>query len=135
MFVTILYGVLNRITREFHFARAGHELPLILDAQRAVLPLPLGRGQFLGIFPEPLIDEQRLELSADSLLVMFTDGVTEARNPQGDMFGDERLHAVLYAGRNPTAQAACEAALAAVRAFGDYTPQSDDITIIAVHVK
>jgi serine phosphatase RsbU (regulator of sigma subunit) len=134
MFVTILYGVLNRVTREFHFARAGHELPLILDARRDPLPLQLGRGQFLGIFPEPLIDEQHLELPADSLLVMFTDGVTEARNSAGEMFGDERLHAVLYAGRNPTAQAACEAALAAVRAFGDYAPQSDDITIIAVHL-
>jgi serine phosphatase RsbU (regulator of sigma subunit) len=135
MFVTILYGVLNRVTREFHFARAGHELPLILDSQRAPLPLQAGRGQFLGVFPMPLIDEQQLVLPNHSLLVLFTDGVTEARNPQGDMFGDERLHAVLYAGRNPTAQAACEAALAEVRAFGDYAPQSDDITIIAVQVQ
>jgi len=66
--------------------------------------------------------------------VMFTDGVTETHNPGGEMFGDERLHAVLYAGRNPTAQAACEAVLAEVRAFGDYAAQSDDITIIAVQV-
>lgn len=135
MFVTILYGVFNRATREFHFARAGHELPLILDARRDPLPLKAGAGQLLGLFPQPLIDEQCLTLPADSLLVLFTDGVTETRSPDGEMFGDERLQAVLYAGRNPTAQAACEAALAEVRAFGDYSPQSDDITIIAVHVK
>jgi serine phosphatase RsbU (regulator of sigma subunit) len=135
MFVTILYGVLNRATREFHFARAGHELPLILDARRDPLPLQAGSGQLLGLFPQPLIDEQCLTLPADSLLVLFTDGVVETRSPNGEMFGEERLQAVLYAGRNPTAQAACEAALAEVRAFGDYAPQSDDITIIAVHVK
>jgi serine phosphatase RsbU (regulator of sigma subunit) len=135
MFVTILYGVLNRVTHEFHFARAGHELPLILDAQRNPLPLTPRPGQFLGVFPEPLIDEQCITLPVNSLVVMFTDGVTEARSPSGEMFGDERLQAVLYAGRNPTAQAACEAALAEVRAFGDYVPQSDDITIIAVQVK
>jgi len=135
MFVTILYGVLNRVTREFLFARAGHELPLILDARRTPLPLEAGRGQFLGIFPEPLIDEQCIALPSDSLLVMFTDGVTEARSPGGEMFGDERLQAVLYAGRTPTAQAACEAALAEVRAFGDYSAQRDDIAIIAVQVK
>jgi phosphoserine phosphatase RsbU/P len=135
MFVTVLYGVINCVTREFHFARAGHELPLILDARRDPLPLKLGHGQFLGIFPEPLIDEQCITLPANSLVVMFTDGVTETHSPGGEMFGDERLQAVLYAGRNPTAQAACEAVLAEVRAFGDYAPQSDDITIIAVQVK
>ena len=88
MFVTILYGVLNRVTREFQFARAGHELPMILDARRDPLPLKPGHGQFLGIFPEPLIDEQCIDLPADSLLVMFTDGVTEARSPSGEMFGE-----------------------------------------------
>jgi sigma-B regulation protein RsbU (phosphoserine phosphatase) len=66
---------------------------------------------------------------------MFTDGVTEARSPHGELFGDERLQAVLQAGRNPTAQAACEAALAEVRAFGDYAAPIDDITIIAVNVR
>ncbi|HTP09899.1 MAG TPA: SpoIIE family protein phosphatase [Anaerolineae bacterium] len=135
MFVTILYGVLNRVTREFQFARAGHELPLILDARRDALPLKPGRGQFLGIFPEPLIDEQCVTLPANSLLVMFTDGVTEAHGSDGVLFGEERLQAVLHAGRNPTAQAACEAALAEVRAFSDYAAQRDDITIIAVQVK
>jgi sigma-B regulation protein RsbU (phosphoserine phosphatase) len=136
MFVTILYGVLNRVTREFKFARAGHDLPLILNAQRDALPLKFGTGQFLGIFPEPRLDEQCIVLPGNSLLVMFTDGVTEAHSPDGhELFGEERLQAVLYAGRNPTAQAACEAVLAEVRAFSDYAPQRDDITIIAVQVK
>ena len=135
MFVTILYGVLNRITRKFQFARAGHELPLILNAQRDPLPLKSGLGQCLGIFPEPRLDEQCIALPADSLLVMYTDGVTETRSPGGEMFGEERLHAVLYAGHNPTAQAACEAVLAEVRAFSDYAPQTDDIAVIAMHVK
>jgi sigma-B regulation protein RsbU (phosphoserine phosphatase) len=135
MFVTILYGVLNRTTREFQFARAGHELPLILNAQREPLPLKFGPGQLLGIFPELRLDEQCIDLPADSLLVMYTDGVTEARSPGEEMFGEERLQAVLYAGRNPTAQAACEAILADVRAFSDYAAQRDDITIIAMQVK
>jgi sigma-B regulation protein RsbU (phosphoserine phosphatase) len=135
MFVTVLYGVLNRVTREFQFARAGHEFPLILNARREPLPLAFGPGQFLGIFPEPLLDEQCVTLPDNSLLVMFTDGITETRSPDGEMFGEKRLQAILYTGRNPTAQAACEAALAEVRAFGDYAAQSDDITIIAVQVQ
>jgi sigma-B regulation protein RsbU (phosphoserine phosphatase) len=135
MFVTILYGVLNRVTREFHFARAGHELPLILDAERALLPLNPGPGQLLGIFPEPRIDEQRINLPTDCLLVMFTDGVTETRRTDGEMFGEERLCAVLRTGHGLTAQAACETVLAQTHAFGDYAPQSDDIAVLAVQVK
>ena len=135
MYVTILYGVLNRATREFQFARAGHELPLILNARREPVPLTFGPGQFLGIFPEPYLDEQRITLPAGSLLVMFTDGVTEARCPGGEMFGEERLQAVLHAGQNPSAQAACETVLAEVSTFSEYCAQGDDITIIAVQVK
>ena len=135
MFVTVLYGILNRATRDFQFARAGHDLPLILNARREALDLVAGKGQLLGLFPNPLIDEQRLTLPADSLVVMYTDGVTEAMDPTGELFGEERLRTVLYAGRNPTAQAACEAVLAEVRAFSDYAAQRDDITLIALQVK
>ena len=79
--------------------------------------------------------EQCIALPADSLLVMFTDGVTEARSPGDEMFGEERLQAVLDADRNSTAQAACEAVLAEVQAFSDHAPQCDDITIMTVHVE
>jgi sigma-B regulation protein RsbU (phosphoserine phosphatase) len=65
---------------------------------------------------------------------MFTDGVTEAMSTRGEPFGEERLRAVLHAGRNPTAQAACEAVFAKVRAFSDYAAQRDDITLLAVHI-
>lgn len=135
MFVTILYGVLNRVTRDFQFARAGHDLPLILNARREPIALVRGAGQLLGLFPNPPIDEQCLTLPADSLVVMYTDGLTEAMAPTGEFFGEERLRTVLYAGRNPTAQAACEAVLAEVRAFSDYAAQRDDITVLALQVK
>ncbi len=135
MFVTILYGVLNRVTREFQFARAGHELPLILNARRDPVPLAPGLGQFLGVVPEPRLDEQGVTLPADSLLVMYTDGLIEARSPGGEMFGEEHLQAVLHAGHNPTAQAACEAVLAELRAFSNYAPPTDDLAVIAVHMK
>ena len=134
MFVTVLYGVFDRPTRSFQYARAGHDLPLILDIQREPLPLDFGPGQFLGVFPEPHIDEQCVTLPANSLLIMFTDGVTEAMSANGEFFGEERLRAVLHAGRNPTAQAACEAVFAEVRAFSDYAAQRDDITLLAVHI-
>jgi len=135
MYVTVLYGVLNRVTRDFQFARAGHDLPLILNARREVVSLVAGKGQLLGLFPDPRIDEQRLTLPADCLVMLYTDGVTEAMDATGELFGEERLRSALYIGRNPTAQAACEAVLAEVRAFSDYAAQRDDITLIALQVK
>jgi phosphoserine phosphatase RsbU/P len=135
MFVTVLYGILNRTSRIFQFARAGHDLPLILNARREPIELVAGTGQMLGLFPDPPIDEQCLTLPANSLVVMYTDGITEAMDPAGELFGEKRLRAVLYAGRNPTAQAACEAVLAEVRAFSDYAAQRDDITVMALHVR
>ena len=60
---------------------------------RGAKPLDLvaGKGQLLGLFPNPLIDEQCITLPADSLVVMYTDGVTEAMDPTGELFGEERL--------------------------------------------
>lgn len=134
MFVTMLYGVLERSTRRFEFARAGHDLPLIIDARREPVPLTPGVGQFLGIFPEPYIDEQCTTLPPHGLVLMYTDGITETRNSSGEMFGVEGLEAVLRSGHNPTAQAACEAVLAEARAFNDYGPQQDDIAVMALRL-
>ena len=80
MFVTVLYGILNGATREFRYARAGHDLPLVMDAQREAIHLEKHLGQPLGLFPDPLLDEQSLTLPSGSLLFLYTDGVTETTN-------------------------------------------------------
>ncbi len=132
MFVTVLYGILNRVTREFQFARAGHDLPLALDGACRPIPLAPGPGLMLGLFAAPPIDEQSVVLPPGSLLLLYTDGVVEGKNAAGEFFGEQRLQAILFAGRKPTAQAACEAVLSAVRDFCDYAPQQDDITLLAL---
>ncbi len=90
-FVTALYGVLDTKTGEFSYARAGHEPPLLLHEHGDVHRLPHKPGMALGLWENITLDEYSIFLPKDSLLVMFTDGMTDCRNPKGQPFGLERI--------------------------------------------
>jgi phosphoserine phosphatase RsbU/P len=132
IFVTVLYGVLNRETRDFAYIRAGHELPLVVDAQGEVSVPALGQGQPLGILPEPDLDEQHVTIPPGGTLLLYTDGVTEAMDADGQFFEDERIYAVARAGRDLSAQALCQQLLEAVTQYRGTAPQADDVTVVAV---
>ena len=135
MFVTVLYGVLNRGTREFRFVRAGHDMPIVVDGRGEAVTLPPGRGQPLGVIPEPAFDEQRLIILPGSTLLIYTDGVTDALNPQGAFFGLERLQEAVRANRQASAQALCDRLLQAVIEHQGVAPQHDDVTLVAVQAR
>jgi sigma-B regulation protein RsbU (phosphoserine phosphatase) len=135
MFVTILYGILDCATREFSYSRAGHELPLLLDARREEVELVCQPGQILGLFPDPLLDEQRLTLAPGSLLLIYTDGVNEAMDADGQQFGLERLRRVLQTSSQVDAQGICEAVYHAVRAHCGAAPPNDDVLLVALQAE
>jgi sigma-B regulation protein RsbU (phosphoserine phosphatase) len=132
MFVTVLYGILHRTTRELVFVRAGHELPVVLDAAGAPLEMQRGRGLPLGMFPSPPLDVQALTVPPGGTLLLFTDGVTEAMDAAGDMFGTERIAAVARAEPHASAQELCDRLVSAVSTYAGDAPQADDITLLAV---
>jgi sigma-B regulation protein RsbU (phosphoserine phosphatase) len=135
MFVTLLCGILDLSRREFHYVRAGHPPPLVLDAEGRAIDLPHGTGSTLGLFDEITLDEQSLILPHGGRLTLYTDGVTEAADPQGELFGVERLGDVLRLSPALSAQQACQAVLDAVsRHTGTTTPQ-DDITLVVLRVE
>jgi serine phosphatase RsbU (regulator of sigma subunit) len=132
LFVTLLYGVLNPKTREFHYVRAGHEHPLVITIEgSALIPLPQN-GQPLGILPDPDLDEQSCFLQSGAVLLLFTDGVTEEKDPQGRPFGVQRLKEAVIQHRQMPAQALCDHLLEAIYDFRETRTQSDDITLVAV---
>ncbi len=132
MFVTVLYGVLNAASGAFVYVRAGHEVPLIVEAGGEVVEPAPGRGQPLGILSEPELIEQAVPIPPGGTLLMYTDGVTEARDPDGAFFGRERLRAALSAHRHDTAQALCDRLLQTVIGHQGSAPQHDDIALVAV---
>jgi sigma-B regulation protein RsbU (phosphoserine phosphatase) len=134
MFATLLYGVLDPARKEFHYVRAGHEHPLWITAQGVWQPPKQTIGQPLGILPEPLLDEQTFHLESGAVLLLFTDGVTEERDPQGEMFGVSRLQEMVAQARQQPPHVLCQQLY---DLLGDYRAgrlQSDDITLVAVKV-
>lgn len=134
-FVTVLYGVLDRATGAFSCARAGHELPLICDPSGSVTQTPRGATLPLGIDHDLPLDEQTTILAPGSTLLLYTDGVTDARDPQGVLFGIARLQAVLCASAGDHGTLVCDQVLKEVSDYQGTSAQYDDLTVVAVHAE
>lgn len=134
-FVTALYGVLDTTTGEFSYARAGHEPPLLLTANGEVHRLPHKPGMALGLWEDIALDEYSLTLPKDSLLVMFTDGMTDCRNPKGEPFGLERIKTTVAGLKSFSAQASCDELLSRLINYQNGSKQDDDVTLVAIHAK
>jgi sigma-B regulation protein RsbU (phosphoserine phosphatase) len=135
LFVTVLYGILNRRTREFHYARAGHEMPLVREPHGEIFTPPQGQGAPLGLFDFVLLDKGTLTLPERSTLLLLTDGVTEAYNPEREQFGIERIQALLAQDVKADAQKLCDDFLDSITAFRGEAPVHDDITVVAIHAQ
>ncbi|GAB4485238.1 MAG: hypothetical protein OHK0031_09330 [Anaerolineales bacterium] len=129
MFVTAVYGVIDRRAGTFTYANAGHNPPLYFSASGEIARLTR-TGMALGVVESLEIDERSLPLAPGESLFLYTDGVTEAFAPDGQMFGEERLCAALQ--NVPNVEAMLTAVNEALSAFcGDLQP-ADDITMIGV---
>lgn len=132
MFVTILYGLLNRKTKNFEYARAGHELPVMCDPHGQIIPLPRGKGQALGIFQVFSSDEQKIHLTPGCTLLIYSDGVTDATSKENEFFGVKRVQHGLSELRQESAQLICDHLLKQISEHQAGVPRYDDITMVAV---
>lgn len=134
-FVTVLYGVLNVETGEFHYARAGHEPPLMLLPDGSVERLPYETGMAVGLWEEIVLDEQTITLPKGTTLVLYTDGMTDCRNPEGQPFGLEGITRTLSICPTSSAQTVCDYLLKTLMDYQGGSMQDDDVTLVAVHAK
>ena len=100
-FVTCFYGDLDVLNRRLTFTNAGHNPPMLMSHNGECIQLEDG-GPVLGAFDGSAYAERTVQLYSGDKLLLFTDGVTEARNAAGEEFGEQRLHECLraYPGRN-----------------------------------
>jgi len=134
MFVTVFYGILNLCTLEMHFVRAGHDRPILYHPSSGKLELLEANGRFLGLLDGPTLEERTVQLATGDLLVLYSDGMTDARSAQSEPFGLARLQETVLAHGGDTAQQVCDALFAAVLAYQGDTEQFDDMTLLVAQV-
>jgi sigma-B regulation protein RsbU (phosphoserine phosphatase) len=131
-FATFCYARIDAAGRRIVYSNAGHNPPLLIRTGGSLERLTEG-GMVLGIFTEIRYEQAELPLAAGDRLLFFTDGITEARNPAGDWYDEDRLAAVAIATRALPVEAMKDAILADVNGFtgGHF---EDDATLIVVGI-
>ena len=136
MFISIAYLILDHERNGITLARGGHDAPLLYKQQsQSVTPIK-SPGMVVGIDSGNVFDritsDFAVPLERDDCLILYTDGVTEALNAEGDEFGLERTTESVRASASDGAQAIVRRIIDDVRNFAGSQPQNDDITLIAI---
>lgn len=132
MFVTAFYAILNILTGELVYCNAGHNQPVACLSGVKAKMLPLTGGMALGVMPGYAYAERTLQLSGGDSLFFYTDGVTEAMNRAGELWGDQRLVETCERLRGLKPEAVVAAVSDALAAFVGEAEPSDDITMMAL---
>jgi len=132
-FITFFYAVLNTRSRELAYVNAGHNPPCVLRANGSREYLETG-GLVIGIMPSTEYSAGKAKLSIGDSLVLFTDGITEATNPNDEMYGDDRLEELLVRHRHSPAREIEERVYTSIKDFTAGAAQTDDLTMVIVKV-
>ncbi|MCU0484790.1 MAG: SpoIIE family protein phosphatase [Anaerolineales bacterium] len=133
MFVTLLYGILDCTSGRFQYARAGHPPPVMYNQKdKPPASLDYSPGQPVGILNDVLLDVREITLLSGDAFILYTDGVSEATNPQNQPFGEQGLLDLLASLDCASAQATCARIYEAVISFTRPYPQQDDIALICI---
>jgi len=132
MFVTLFYAVLDAREMTLNYVNAGHNPPLLLQDGASAVRLLKAEGIALGVIDDVDLQSVKVNLKPGDVLVLYTDGVTEAINNKEEEFGEERLLLVITENRNRPAQEIMDRILAAITAFAGDQPQFDDITLMVL---
>jgi sigma-B regulation protein RsbU (phosphoserine phosphatase) len=135
-FVTAFYGILSRDRRSFRYSAAGHNPPRCLRARSGASdPLSDASALPLGIELDAEYSESTIELSRGDALVLYTDGIVEAMNLRGELFGYPRLDDALVASGRAGAGGLVNGLIESVDSFRDGRPFNDDRTVLAAAIE
>ncbi|MFB3826240.1 MAG: SpoIIE family protein phosphatase [Bryobacteraceae bacterium] len=129
-FITLFHCALHPGNNQLVYANAGHNPPVLVRANGEFEFLQ-GGGPVLGVLSMACYEQYATAMYPGDLVVLYSDGVTEAMNPQGEEFGEARLAELLRACRRHSAQGVVDAINKALAEWAAGTPYADDITIVA----
>jgi sigma-B regulation protein RsbU (phosphoserine phosphatase) len=130
-FVTLFYAVLDGRTGEVCYANAGQNYPFLFKVTEDAIRLGTG-GVALGCLDETSYTEARVSLAPGDILLLYSDGITEAVDRDENLFGEERLAEVVMENREASAEHLIEKIVEAVQLHSGESPQTDDMTAVVV---
>ena len=137
-FITMTYAVVDVEKQTLRYARAGHNPLLHLQAEtgktRILTPPGLGLGMDKGDRFDAILEEDEVALRVGDVFLFFTDGLSEAMNPEAELFGEGRLQRILADSEALTTEEIREKILGEVRAFAGGMAQADDMTMVILKV-
>ena len=132
MFVTIFLGILNVRTGEVEYSSGGHDPPYVMSASGEIQPLELTDGVMLGVTEDFNYQSKKNLLQKGETIFLYTDGVTEAKNPDDQLFSDARLQQMLTRLQEKGTTDIIQSIRSEIEIFSEGAPQYDDITMLAL---
>ncbi len=132
MFVTLIYGVFNIDTGSFIFANGGHNPPILVNENGNAEYLGMPGGIALGMFPGFIFEDKEITLEKGDQIIFYTDGITEAMNVDGELYGEARLIEFVQETIKAGDKDLVTTLVDSVHEFSKGIPQSDDITCLVI---
>lgn len=133
MFVTVLSAIYHPSSKELSFTSCGHP-PALIRRSNGALEALVGQGLAVGVTTFTELPQDTVSLDRGDLLVLYTDGITEAHNVKNELFGDQRLSNYLAQEGHRGVDEVADGILAQVAAFRGTAPQFDDMTLLLMRV-
>ena len=134
-FATLFWGIFDPKSRTLHYVNAGHMPPMLVrEGQRTVERLVEG-GPVLGLLPQARYSAGSVHIDGPAILVLCSDGVTEAVSHTGEEFGDSRVEELILASPDGKPEGICRSILTGVTRFSDMAVPQDDRTLLVVHFR
>ena len=134
-FMTLFFAEFEKNKKEIQWINAGHEPATIYDPATDTFNEFAGEGGVpLGVFEDSVYRESKLAVSSGQIILIATDGMWEAQNPEGDMFGKDRIHSIVRKYANANAKHIQEAIFDELNRFRKNKSREDDMTLVVVKV-
>ncbi|RKY90592.1 MAG: hypothetical protein DRQ13_12420 [Ignavibacteriae bacterium] len=129
-FVTLFLGILNSDTNEICFSNAGHDPPFHFT--KSGLTILKTGGMLLGAFPDSQYEQEKIIMEPGDLLIIFSDGITDAMNSENQEFGEKKLKDIISDYKSADPELIIDKIISATRAHTGDIPQFDDMTLLII---
>ena len=134
-FITLFYGVVDPENKTLTYSNAGHSYPLVFRADEIAIEELESTGIPCGIVEDTPYDEEQIKLESGDIAIFYTDGITEAINPDEEMFGEDRLRDLVSRHMHLDSSGLIDCIQTELAEFVGDAPQYDDLTLMILRVQ